>query len=76
MGYRVTFYRQVLGVSFRVPYGVVEIRSARDLGRAIAAAKIKFARRLGIANWRNRADVVDVERAYEFKEATDCRKRG
>jgi hypothetical protein len=60
MSYLVHFYRSVLGVPFALPRGRIEIRSARDEARAVAAAKRKFARRLGVPDWSLRADRFDV----------------
>ena len=60
VGCSVHFYRRVLGVPFAVAQGTVEIRCARDEGRAIQAAKRRFERRLRIEDWRIRADAFDV----------------
>jgi hypothetical protein len=57
---RVHFYRNVLGLPFSVPRGRVEIRRARDETRAIEAAKRRFARRQGVADWSLIADHFDV----------------
>src|SRR3712207_4308397 len=58
---RTGFHRNVFGVPFKVACGMVEIHSARDLGRAVEAAKIRPARASRIADWRLRADHIKVE---------------
>ena len=55
----VYFYRQILGVRFAAPQGKVEVRLARNRIRAVEAAKRKFARRLGLSDWRLAADAFD-----------------
>ena len=61
IGCRIEFYRDVFGVPFKVARGTVDIHAARDLDRAIEAAKIRFARASRIADWRLRADHFEVE---------------
>jgi hypothetical protein len=56
----VFFYREILGVPFAAPRGQVEVRLARNQIRAIEAAKRKFARRLGLSDWRLGADTFDL----------------
>ena len=60
LSFTVHFYRKVLGLSFLVPRGTVEIRSARSEARAIEAAKRKFARRQKVESWTLRADCFDL----------------
>ena len=57
-GYRVTFAKEVMGVRF--PIASVEVRRARDAGRALRAAELKFSRHYGV-DWRMRANVEEVE---------------
>ena len=61
MNCRIDFYRDVFGVPFKVARGTVEVHSARDLDRAVKAAKIRFARASCIPDWRLRADHIEVE---------------
>lgn len=56
--YRVNFAKQILGVPFTV--GSVEIARARDAGRALRAAELRFARQHGVDDWRERADRADI----------------
>lgn len=58
--FRVTFAKEVLGLSF--PIASVEIRRARDADRALRAAELRYRRRYG-ADWRMRADVQEIEAA-------------
>ena len=58
--YRVTFAKEVLGLSF--PIASVEVRRARDVDRALRAAELEFSRRYGM-DWRVRADVREIEAA-------------
>jgi hypothetical protein len=58
-GFRVIFSRVLLGVPF--PVAFIEVRLARDPGRAIRAAELKFARRIGLDDWRERADTIEIE---------------
>ena len=58
-GFRVIFSRVLLGVPF--PVAFVDVRRARDAGRAIRAAELRLARRIGLEDWRERADIVEVE---------------
>lgn len=57
--YRVLFAKQILGVPFTV--GTVEITRARDPERAVRAATLRFARQHGVEDWRERADVAEVD---------------
>ncbi len=57
--YRVLFAKQILGVPFTV--GTVEITRARDPERAVRAAALRFARQHGVEDWRERADVAEVD---------------
>ncbi|KMO18770.1 hypothetical protein [Methylobacterium platani] len=57
--YRVLFAKQILGVPFTV--GTVEIARARDPDRAVRAAALRFARQHGVEDWRERADVAELE---------------
>lgn len=61
--YRIHFAKQILGVSFTV--GAVAIARARDPGRALRAAELRFARHYGVADWRERADTADLAAAPE-----------
>lgn len=45
--------------------GLVEVRRARDSGRAIEAAKHRFARMRKIKRWDTHADAVEVEEIAE-----------
>jgi hypothetical protein len=49
----------LLGVPF--PVALIEVRRARDAGRAIRAAELRLIRRIGLEDWRERADTVEVE---------------
>jgi len=57
--FRVIFSRVVLGVPF--PVAFLDVRRARDPERAIRAAELRLMRRIGLADWRERADTVEVE---------------
>ena len=57
--FRVIFSRVFLGVPF--PVAFIEVRRARDPNRAIRAAELRLARRIGLDDWRERADTVEVE---------------
>ncbi len=52
--YRIQFAKEIFGVPFTV--GHVDISRARDAGRALRAAEIRFARTHGVTDWRERAD--------------------
>lgn len=52
--YRIQFAKEIFGVPFTV--GHVDISRARDAGRALRAAEIRFARNHGVTDWRERAD--------------------
>jgi len=58
-GFRVVFSRVLLSVPF--PVALIEVRRARDPGRAIRAAELRLIRRFGLDDWRERADAVEVE---------------
>lgn len=58
--FRVTFAKEVLGLSF--PIASVEVRRARDADRALRATELRYSRRYG-ADWRMRADVREIEAA-------------
>jgi hypothetical protein len=60
----VHFYRVVLGVPFSLPQGSVHIVAAKNEARAVEAAKRRFARRRGVADWTLRADSFDVVGLY------------
>jgi hypothetical protein len=57
--FRVIFSRVLLGVRF--PVALIDVRRARDPSRAIRAAELRLIRRIGLEDWRERADTVDVE---------------
>lgn len=57
--FRVTFSRVVFGVSF--PVASLEIRRARNAVRAQRAAELRFIRRIGGDDWRECADIVELE---------------
>ena len=61
--YRIHFAKQILGVPFTV--GSVDIARARDSGRALRAAELRFARQHGLIDWRERADTADIAEASE-----------
>ena len=56
--YRIDFAKEILGVPFTV--GSIEIARARDSNRALRAAELRFARRHGLVDWRERADTADI----------------
>lgn len=62
-GFRVVFSRVLLSVPF--PVALIEVRRARDRGRAIRAAELRLMRRIGLEDWRERADTVEVEAVGE-----------
>lgn len=61
--YRVAFAKEILGVPFTI--GAVDISLARDAGRALRAAEIRFARHHGVDDWRLRADCARIESGAE-----------
>ncbi len=65
IGCRMSFYKDVLGVPFPAAGGAVDMRAARDLNRAVEAAKLRFSRASGISDWRLRADHVGVEGVHD-----------
>lgn len=56
----VHFDRKILGVPFSVAQGTVETVCARDEARAVLAAQRRFERRLGIQDWKMKADSFDI----------------
>jgi hypothetical protein len=63
--FRVSFFNELVGSQgqvFKVCQRSVEIRSARSIDRAIAAAKRKFESEENIAYWAHRARSFEVER--------------
>jgi hypothetical protein len=56
------FYKTILGVPFCLPQGSIHIVAAKNEARAVEAAKRRFARRRGVADWTFRADSFDVVR--------------
>lgn len=56
--YRIHFARHILGALLTI--GAVAIAPARDPGRALRAAELRFARHFGVADRRERADRVDL----------------
>ena len=58
-GFRVVFSRVLLGVPF--PVALIDVRRARDANRAVRAAELRLIRRMGLEDWRERADTVEVE---------------
>ena len=58
-GFRVVFSRVLLGVPF--PVALIDVRRARDASRAVRAAELRLIRRMGLEDWRERADTVEVE---------------
>lgn len=61
--YRVAFAKEIMGVPFTI--GAVDILRARDAGRALRAAEIRFARQHGVDDWRLLADCARVESGAE-----------
>lgn len=62
--YRVTFFKNLVnsnGHQFKCPQGTIEIRRARDLGRAFQAAERRYERAKNICNWTLYADVAELE---------------
>ena len=57
--FRVIFSRVLLGVPF--PVACINVHRARDAKRAIRAAELRLTRRIGVEDWRERADTVEVE---------------
>ena len=53
-GFRVVFSRVLLGVPF--PVALIDVRRARDVNRAVRAAELRLIRRMGLEDWRERAD--------------------
>ena len=68
MHYRFTFYNDLpndSGHVFHCPQRLIEIRSAKSRHRALEAAKRRFARDEGIADWRLHANIVEIEELEE-----------
>ena len=59
MRFRVVFSRVLWGVAF--PVASLEVCRARDAARAQLAAELRFMRRLGLEDWHDHADTVEVE---------------
>jgi hypothetical protein len=71
MYYRVSFFKHLLssdGHPFRCLQQTVEVRRARDPGRAMKAAKRRYERLFQIPDWRLHADIVELQ-AYSRAEA-------
>jgi hypothetical protein len=63
--FRVSFYNELVGSQgqvFKVCQRSVEVRSARSIDRAVAAAKRRFETEEGIGFWGHRAKSFEVER--------------
>jgi hypothetical protein len=60
----VYFYKDIFGVPFSLPQASIHIAAAKNKARAVEAAKRKFARRRGVADWTLRADSFDVVGLY------------
>jgi hypothetical protein len=58
--YRVTFSKELFGLPF--PVAEISVIEAQNEGRACRAATLRFMRRHGIADWRVRADRIEIER--------------
>jgi len=58
--YRVTFSKELFGLPF--PVAEISVIEAQNEDRACRAATLRFTRRHGIADWRIRADRIDIER--------------
>ena len=59
MRFRVIFSRLLIGVPF--PVALIDVHRARDAGRAMRAAELRFMRRRGLDDWHDHADSVHVE---------------
>ena len=58
--YRVTFSKELFGLPF--PVAEISVIEAQNEDRASRAATLRFMRRHGIADWRVRADRIEIER--------------
>jgi len=56
--YHVTFSKELFGLPF--PVAEISVIEAQNEDRACRAATLRFTR--GIADWRIRADRIDIER--------------
>jgi len=64
MSYRVSFFKALLssdGHQFRCLQQSIVIRRARNVERAVEAAKRRFERRCRVTDWRLYADGVELE---------------
>jgi hypothetical protein len=64
MSYRVSFFKALLssdGHQFRCLQQSIVIRRARNVERAVEAAKRRFERRCRVTDWRLCADGVELE---------------
>jgi len=57
--YHVTFSKELFGLPF--PVAEISVIEARNEDRACRAATLRFTRRHDIADWRMRADRIDIE---------------
>ncbi|MDX8449475.1 hypothetical protein [Mesorhizobium captivum] len=91
--WRVTFFKNLVnsnGHQFKCPQGTIEIRRARDLHRALQAAKRRYERAKKIGHWTLYADVAELESvaadgsslqltepaSHEHFVASPCERRG
>jgi hypothetical protein len=58
--YRVTFSKELFGLPF--PVAEISVIEALNEDRACRAATLRFMRRHGVADWRLRADRIEIER--------------
>jgi hypothetical protein len=58
--YRVTFSKELFGLPF--PVAEISVMEALNEDRACRAATLRFMRRHGVADWRLRADRIEIER--------------
>jgi hypothetical protein len=62
--YRLTFFKDLLssdGHPFKCVQGVVEIRNARSVDRAVQAAEFRYERLHGVHDWMLHADCLELE---------------
>ena len=57
--YHVTFSKELFGLPF--PVAEISVIEAQNEDRACRAATLRFTRRHDIADWRMRADRIDIE---------------
>ena len=72
MSYRVSFFKALLssdGHQFRCLQQSIVIRRARNVERAVEAAKRRFERRCRVTDWRLYADGVELVRAHSTSTA-------